>query len=260
MEKETSKSNFSFVEEKENSLSQYTMRELESFAKAIKKASDIIKSKSPDYIFAPVIGSIPLIDFIMIADRHFPLDNVEYPPNSSRFAEREKIIRKWYNNFLKSNYRGQKIKIICIDEVISGSSALKGYNEFQKSLWEYGKNIGNKINKKISYEIIGIGERPYNGSRNNGLSALVNGGKMHIVETEKILTADNISLNPARLKVGEPSNKGYKYEPEIISFEHSQAYLKLLKDFAQYHGVDPHQVRCQNLIKINESLKKFLSN
>lgn len=77
----------------------YTWEEFESFAKGIKKASDIVKSRKPDFVFAPVTGAVPFVDLLFIADRHFPLDSVEYPPNSSRFKDREGIMSLWYQNF-----------------------------------------------------------------------------------------------------------------------------------------------------------------
>ena len=71
---------------------QYTQEEFEEFAKGIKKASDILRSKKPDYILAPVVGAVPFVDLFYIADRHFNLDAVEYPPNSSRFLNRRELM------------------------------------------------------------------------------------------------------------------------------------------------------------------------
>ena len=63
-------------------------------------------------------------------DRKFHLENVEYPPNSSRFGNREELMKQWYGNFLRDNFSGNKLSLICIDEDISGASATKGHIEF----------------------------------------------------------------------------------------------------------------------------------
>lgn len=233
---------------------QYTHEELESFTKAMKRMSDFIRSQKPDYIFAPVIGSVPLVDALGILDRHFSFENVEYPPNSSRFTNREELIRKWYSNFLDSNYSGDKTSIICVDEVISGSSASKGYQEFKKILNEKG------LAKKISFTIAGIGEKPRNGKkRNHNFLKLVNQKKAKVFESDRIITADNVLLNPIRLKVGEPNPQGRNtYLPEIHSLDYSPEYRTLLHNLATYSGADPDQVSLQNILKVGDSLEKYL--
>jgi len=242
-----------------NNYNQYTRKEFESFADGVKKLSTILKSNNPDYIFAPIIGSVPLIDLLAITDRHFPLDIVEYPPNSSRFSDREKTIEKWYTNFLKKNYFGKKMKIICVDELISGSSAVKGYTEFQRVLYDYGKKIGERLEKKLDYEILGIGEMPKSRTRNHGIRSMLGKKKAYVVEVDRIITCDNPVLNPVKLKVERQTSSGsFIYKPEIEKFEISQDYLRLLKEFAEYFGVDPDGVESKNLMKIKESLEKYL--
>lgn len=235
------------------------LEEFEMFAEGMKKASNILKSKNPDYVFAPVLGSVPFVDLLKIVDRHFELDSVEYPPNSSRFRNREEIMAEWYKNFLDTNYAGEKIKIVCIDEVISGSSALKGYKEFNKALHEYQQNKHPRAGKKINYELLGISEPMKDGKRNKGLEGLVRKNKAHLVNVGNILTADDMSLNPVRLKVeGQNSQGRHIYSPEIDRFEISNKYLTFLQNFAQYIGRDPSKVTVQNIGRIRESMDKYL--
>ncbi|MEM3405444.1 MAG: hypothetical protein QW117_00505 [Candidatus Pacearchaeota archaeon] len=243
----------------ENKLSQYTREEFESFAKGIKKIIDIVKSKKPTYIFAPLIGSIPLVDLMCIADRHFPSEILEYPPNSSRFKDREKILDKWYRNFLKYNYNGEKIKIVCIDEVVSGSSAVKGYNQFKKSLFDYGKEIKERLDKKIDYEIVGIGEFPTDNKRNPAFKRLIRDKKANVIEVKRIITSDNIYFNPIRFEIEKIKESGrYIFKPKIERFEFSEEYLNLMREFAEYCGVDPNSIKIKNTLKIKESLEKYL--
>lgn len=240
-------------------MEQYTTKEFESFMKAMKKASDYLRSKKPDFIFAPILGSVPLIDILSIIDRHFPLEIVEYPPNSSRFVNREEIIDKWFSNFLIDNYIGQPRSVICIDEVISGSSATKGYMEFHKTLHQLNEKMRSPLEKRVNYEILGIGEQPKNKKRNRSFSRLVHQGKAKVFETEKIITADNIDLNPVRLKRDKINvQERQTYKPKIKSMNYSDYYLNLLHNTATYFGVDPEKVTPANLLKIQTSLDKYL--
>ncbi|RLG16425.1 hypothetical protein DRN69_00845 [Candidatus Pacearchaeota archaeon] len=239
-------------------MEQYTFEEFESFTKAMKKLSDILRSKNPDYIFAPLTGSVPLVDILSVIDRHFPSEYVEYPPNSSRFVAREEIMNKWYTNFLRDNYFGKEMSIVCVDEVISGSSAVKGYNEFCRVLYNF-QNGNKKFKKKVKYEILGIGEKPKNERRNTSFNRLVNQKKVKVLETKKILTADNPRLNPVRLKVGGINSQGRQiYLPEIEYVSYSKEYLNLLGNIASYFGIDPERVNPINIVKMQKSLEKYL--
>jgi len=240
-------------------MEQYTTKEFDCFMKSMKKAADYLHSKKPDFIFAPIIGSVPLIDILSIIDRQFPLEIVEYPPNSSRFINREKIIDKWFSNFLNDNYIGEPVSIVCIDEVISGSSATKGYKEFHKILHKLDEKRKSPLEKKVNYKILGIGEQPKNQKRNYSFRSMVNQGKAKVFETDRIITADNIDLNPVRLKRDKINVQGRQtYLPEIDSMEYSKDYLNLLHDTANYCGVDPEKVTPVNLLKIQKSLEKYL--
>jgi len=245
-------------------MEQYTAKEFDCFMKSMKKAADYLHSKKPNFIFAPILGSVPLIDILSIIDRHFPLEIVEYPPNSSRFINREEIIDKWFSNFLSDDYNLFNIKrepmsIICIDEVISGSSAVKGYKEFHKILYKLDENRKSPLEKKVTYEILGIGEKPKDQKRNRGFMRLVNQEKAKVFETERIITSDNIDLNPVRLKAGEINKQGRQtYLPEIESMNYSRDYSILLYNTANFFGVDPEKVSPVNLLKIQGSLEKYL--
>lgn len=238
---------------------QYNKEEFEKFAIGLKKISDILRSEKPDFVFAPVVGSVPLIDLISISDRHFNLDSVEYPPNSSRFLKREDIMSKWYSKFLKENYYGEPIKIICIDEIISGSSAIKGYKEFQKAIIKFKQEENENLERKVKYNILGPAELPKNKKRNHGITRLVNKKIAKIIEVGKIITSDNPDLNYIRLKSGGFNAQGREiYLPEIEFFKVSPEYITLLQNFASYMGADPKNVSANNLSRIKESLENYL--
>jgi len=240
-------------------MKQYNQKEFDSYIEAMRKISDVLRSEKPDYILAPIIGSVPLIDVLSIIDRNFPVENVEYPPNSSRFSNREEIIARWYHNFFLDNYDGGRMSLICLDEVISGSSSSKGYKEFRKSLKKFEDEFGSYLGKKINYKVLGIGETPRNHKRNHNFLKLVNNGVVKVFETKRIITSDNIVLNPLRLKRGEINKQGRQtYLPVVDKFVLTPEYLNLLHDVASYFGANPDGVSPVNEMKIARSLEKYL--
>ncbi|PIN77613.1 hypothetical protein COV15_01655 [Candidatus Woesearchaeota archaeon CG10_big_fil_rev_8_21_14_0_10_34_12] len=253
-------------------MKQYTQKELEEFTKGFKKAADIISMEKPDHILAPVIGAVPFVDVLSIVNRHFPLEIVSYPPNSSRFANRDELMRKWDINFLRENYANEGLKIMTIDEVISGSSAVKGYIQFRRAIEDLArerskgleneiealKHYTRKLGKKISYQILGITEN--RGKRiTHSFSRLMNKKIARRINFSKIFTMDNVDLNTVRLKVGPINAQGRQnYLPEIERFEISSEYLEFLQDIARCVGADPKNVNPVNLGKIKESLSEYL--
>jgi hypothetical protein len=240
---------------------QYTNEEFESYMGAMKHLSDFLRSQNSNFIFAPIVGSVPLIDVLSVIDRHFPLETVEYPPNSSRFLSREQMMQDWFTNFLKTNYHGDPLSITCIDEVISGSSAVKGHREFQKALHGFERGLDSRLGKEVKYNICAIGESPKKGKRNHGFNRLVHQGVAKVFEAGKIITSDNRDLNPVRLKQGEMNRQHRQtYLPEIESLNYGEKYLGFLHNVATYCGVDPDQVSTAHLLKIQTSLEKYLTS
>jgi len=253
-------------------MKQYNQRELEDFVRGFKKAANIIAMEKPDHILAPVIGAVPFVDVLSIVDRHFPLETVSYPPNSSRFANRDELMSVWNLNFLRENYANESLKIMTIDEVISGSSAVKGHIQFRQAIEglarEKAKGLENevdalrhytrKLGREISYQILGITE---NRGRKltPSFNRLINQKVARRIDFSKVFTMDNIDLNTIRLKVG-PINaqRRQNYLPEIERFEVGPEYVEFLQDIARCVGADPKNVSPVNLGKIQESLSKYL--
>lgn len=241
-----------------------------ALAKGFKNASDVIRMKNPDYIFAPVAGAVPFVDILNIVDRKFPLDAVKYLPNSSRFANRDELVSRWYENFYEKNEVGGKMKILCLDEVISGTSAVNSYYNFKKSVINRAaKKAGGmekelearefyekKLNNDIDFEIIGIAEKRYD--RNPAFGKLVNQKKVYVIEFDKVPTIDNINLNPIRFKEKEKNCHGrITYLPKIEEFVVTPDYLSFLQNIATYIGVDPSNVKpIEHASKIEEGLRQ----
>lgn len=242
------------------------MFNMDEFVNGVKKASDLIKMQGPDFIFAPVIGAVPLVDILNIVDRKFPNDDIVYMPNSSRFVNRDELMSNWYTNFYNRNEVGQPLKIVCLDEVLSGSSALKGYKQFEKSLHDRAlakaREIGGtgedvegfqrKLHKKVKYGIVGFAEKGH--KRNSRFNHLINQGLAHVVEFDDIPTIDNVAYNPIRLKVGVKRNGRDTYLPEVDEFVATDTYMSFLQDIASYVGANPNDVQPGNYARIKEGL------
>ncbi len=239
---------------------------IENLVKGFKKASDIIHMEKPDVVFAPVVGAVPFIDILKIVDRKFPLEIVEYPPNSSRFRKRDELMSRWYDNFFEEYETDEELKIICLDEVLSGASAVKGYRQFRKSLEQRAlkksertggtfEDYRRQLAKHLSYKIIGFAEKGHH--RNNTLNRLANKGHVHLINFEYMPTIDNVLLNYVRLKPAGKNTQGrMDYLPEVQKFDVTMKYIDFLKDIATYVGADPDKVGPVNLSKIQNSLSR----
>ena len=242
--------------------------DMASFVKGFKKAANIIHMEKPDYIFAPVVGAVPFVDILSIVDRHFPQDNVEYLPNSSRFVNRDELMAKWYAAFYHVNESGGRMKIVCLDEVLSGSSAVKGYNQFVKSLDERAKKRAREIfgtaadseasrrmlKRRIGYKIVGFEEIGH--IQNPSFKRLVHKNIVYPIQFDSIPTIDDVRMNTIRLQVGEKRNGRDTYLPEVVGFEVTPEYMTLLQNVASYVGVDPSKVGPVNLGKIKQGLER----
>jgi len=252
---------------------EYSRENLESLVKGFKRAANIINMEKPDFIFAPIIGAVPFVDILSIVDRHFKRYTVLYLPNSSRFPNRDELMAEWYRKFYEENDIGEPMKILCLDEVLSGSSAVKGYVQFKKSLQERAKEKAKgaqdelkaekyylrDLNKRITYKILGLIEKGH--ELHHPFKKLINQKKVHKVYFEVIPTIDNINLNPIRLKVKENSNGRTIYLPEIERFEITPEYMDFLKDIATFVGVDPTTIDYQSRFeKIREGLAMATNN
>jgi len=167
--------------------------QLKSYVEAMAKASSIITEENPDFLVAPMCGSIPFIDVMYLVDRDFDPTIVVYMPASSKIANVNHVIDTWYSNFLNEIVKHPDIfpKVMGIDEVVSGQSVVRCFNAVDK--------VNQKKRKGIRQSLI---ERLHSQDLSKSLGA--------ITETD-ILTDNNFSyeLNEMmeRIKNGEYKNK-----------------------------------------------------
>ncbi|MFH1210042.1 MAG: hypothetical protein V1663_04605 [archaeon] len=255
----------------------YTESQLKSFVDGLSRADTEIKKQDPDFILAPIIGAIPFIDTLAIINPHFRLFSVEYPPSTSRFENLGEIIEDWFYNFLKENHiEDEALKLVFIDEVVSGTSAVRGHKYLNKSLekiakedikeifqtddikrnghliGEYKKRI-HDLKKQIKYHIIGIEDHSGRNQRSNNkaYNRLKREGLVTPIEVEKIITMDNPIYTPIQLKFSHKGGSGRPfYLPEVESFCTTPEYIEFLRSVARYIGKDPHEINPVNQSRI----------
>ena len=71
-----------------------------SYVDAMANASEIIRVENPDFVVAPMLGSIPFIDAMTIIDKDFDPTRVVYMPASSHLPDVNDIMKDWLKNFL----------------------------------------------------------------------------------------------------------------------------------------------------------------
>lgn len=252
----------------------YSNRDLESYVNGFIKVSRILKSQNPDYLLAPITGAIPFIDTLAIIDRKFDYNSIQYVPSTSKFDNLIELMEDWYTNFIRSNYHTEKMKIVTIDEVVSGASALRTFDAIQKAIDNNAKEftqeisgttedyeiIRKKMNKNIKNISIGIVETDRNRTRTNKrYNRLVNQKNIIEVPVNKIIPMDYPPLCPLKLKFNHKNEHNRPlYKPEIESFEVSKEYIQFLQDIARYIGLDPSTASPINVGKI-ANFKDFIS-
>ncbi len=126
-------------------------RRLASYVDAMKEASEIIRKRNPDYLVAPMAGSIPFIDAMAVVDDDFDTSRVVYMPASSRIEDVSNVIVDWYHNFLNSTVTDfhEFPEILGIDEVVSGSSVARCLKNIDKAVARKRKEVLQGLIEKV---------------------------------------------------------------------------------------------------------------
>lgn len=107
---------------------------LQSFAQGMLQASALISQKRPDFIIAPMMGSVPLVDALYAVDPNFDPNLVYYMPASSHLPDVNNIIQDWLDNFFAQNIGPEyPVSVLVIDEVVSGGSAERVNRALQRA-------------------------------------------------------------------------------------------------------------------------------
>ena len=184
---------------------------LKSYADAMLKASSLIKEKNPDYLIVPMMGSVPFVDSMVILDPDFDPSKAVYMPASSRIERVEKVIQKWYNNFLNDviDFPNYFPKILGIDEVVSGNSVRRCFKSID--------NISQRKRKELRQSLV---EKVFSPDLDTSLDALRDSD----ILTDNKYVHDFIGI---RNKIKENLYAGNK----SLVREDSKLFVSILKDF-----------------------------
>ncbi len=115
---------------------------MDAYVKGLEKASNIFVEQNPDHIIAPMLGSVPFIDVMHIINSDFDVQKVNYMPASSQINEVNKVMNIWMNNFLDDVVSPENpTKIMGIDEIVSGSSAIRVYRAITGAICQKKKRM-----------------------------------------------------------------------------------------------------------------------
>ena len=270
----------------------YTDSELKSFVDGMINVDNLIKKLPYDHIIAPLLGAVPFIDVLAIINPNMNLNSVEYSPETSKFENLGELMGDWYFNFITQNHlENEEFKLLAIDEVVSGTSAIRGHKFFNKSLEKIAKKelssfykefeinpnedtpIGGnfikdykerfkELKEKVTLITIGIEDKKGRDMReqNNKYNKLKEKNLIIPVEVERIIPMDNPAYSPVQLKFSHRNGHDRPfYYPEIESFNVTPEYIDFLCDIAKYMGFNPDSVNPINQNKI-KNFVNYLSN
>jgi hypothetical protein len=233
----------------------YSRQELESFAHGLVSMNYLLEQHSPDIILAPMMGAVPLIDCLNAVNPQFDNDKVFYVPASSSIRSLNNILPVTVSNILlEEKFANSPITIISIDEVVSGSSAVRVRKLVNEGFKRYAALTQGKDEtpKGIQYLQIGLEHGIHKKSGkdwNEAYKKLRNNDKIIPLAVDRIITMDNPVLLTVRYvpKANDMSRNTPILEQD---FKVSQEYLQLLREIAAYVGTPPDDARPRNFAKM----------
>ena len=184
------------------------------FVKGLGEASEIIVDKNPDYFIAPMMGAVPFIDVMHILNDDFEVSKVHYMPASSHVVDAKRVIGNWMDNFLDQNVTiDSSVKLMGIDEVVSGSSATRVYRAVNQA-------INRKRKALVSQTLLGFDI--------NDQEAFENAVKQFD------RTSDSEYFNFLSHIMGSRKRDVYKANPEQL-VEDQKRLREIVKDHFNHH-------------------------
>jgi hypothetical protein len=237
----------------------YPEADLVSLAHGMISVNAIIQNLNPDIVLAPMMGAVPLIDLLNVVNPQFDNERVVYVPASSSIQSLNNILPVTIRNVLKDRASVDTIaregySILSIDEVVSGSSAVRVRSKVKEGLKAYAGSVGDAgLADKITLDQIGIEHMIHKESGkqwNNGYADLRNTLNLIPVQVHRIITMDDPALCPAKYV---PKPDGTRNTPKLQPvFTITGEYLNLLANIARIVGTDPNQAYPRNFQQILE--------
>lgn len=119
---------------------------LRSFQRGMEQAAEFIVEERPTYVLIPMMGSVPFVDCMAICNPNFNPELADYMPASSSIENINTVMKDWMGNYLNERANlDQPIKIVGIDEVVSGQSAVRVYRAVTQAIDAKKRELAGKI-------------------------------------------------------------------------------------------------------------------
>ncbi|HLD72038.1 MAG TPA: hypothetical protein VJA23_00485 [Candidatus Nanoarchaeia archaeon] len=119
---------------------------LRSFQRGMEQAAEIIVEERPTSVLIPMMGSVPFVDCMAICNQQFNPELADYMPASSSIEDVNLVMKEWMKNYLNERASlDQPIKIMGIDEVVSGQSAVRVYRAVTQAIDAKKRELAGRI-------------------------------------------------------------------------------------------------------------------
>lgn len=213
-----------------------------------------IKSYDPDVLIFPIRGAVAINDILRILDQDvLPSRQIEYLYSSSSIYKVNDVIRESTMNLLREYHvPNEKLKIMTIDEVVSGHSLARESKYMWMGLLDYVNYLYNNHNldkgktlNEIEFQSVAILDlrhkksgKPYQ----KGYLKMLEQNLVVPVGVNENIVMDKPQYCPVKLKRKDL----HTYYPEMNKFEITLDYLELLRHIASYVGQDLKLISLQN--------------
>jgi hypothetical protein len=243
---------------------QISDQDLDSFVDGLIEANRAIEREQPDIVLAPMLGAVPLVDALNVVNPQFDNSVVFYVPASSTIKNLNAILPGTVKNLLSDvadpdHFMGEGLKILSIDEVVSGSSIMRlrskvgeGIKLFVQQMKREGFDIseGTIQYMQIAFE---HGIHIETGKEwNGGYKGLRESENKSIIPitVDRIITMDDPALCPiSYIPKRDPAKNTPLVNPD---FKVSAEYISLLSRIAAKVGTNPDDVGPRNLGRVME--------
>ncbi len=251
-------------------------RTIESFIKSLEKVNQIIQTRNPTCIVAPMFGAVPFIDVLNIIDPTFPNNKVEYIPASNKVYRLREVLRGTFESLIDAHVPNGG-SFLSLDEVVSGNSLVRVFKQFDAARTnhsnkktvqtymgeadftkEHVRAFRDSITHGITYNSIGVVDsklRRQKKEMSGEYEELVSKGIVIPVNTECIVTMDRRGYFPARYKEVQNDEGAILYLPVVDEFSVSSEYIDFLKRVSEVLGKNTNEVTVSNMGKIRDCYK-----
>ena len=223
---------------------------LTSFVNGMYLIDEYIKKFDPDILIFPIRGAVAINDILRVINcDNISSRQIEYLYSSSSVYKVNEVIRESVKNLLIEHHvPGEKLKILTIDEVVSGHSLARETKYMKMGTLDYINNnehLGRENLDEIVFKNIAIVDerhkkkgKPYQ----KGYEKLLEQDLVYSVTVNENIVMDKPQYCPVKMKRKDL----HTHYPLMERFEITRGYLELLRYIASFVGQDLKLVALQN--------------